>query len=171
MDWDLETTGTETALSRAQVGMATAGDILAEWQTVAVYSGDLVADNGLETALFISLFTDRLAEVDDDIGGGSDRRGWWADQYLEINNDLIGSRLWLLRREKATQDVLGRAVEYARESLEWLIDDGIASSVDVAAKYSELGKMNLTIEVHQADRTLQVVRFAYVWNRGVAYVL
>ncbi|POZ13451.1 hypothetical protein C3Z09_23375, partial [Lelliottia aquatilis] len=60
----------------------------ADW---VVVSGDLQQGNDLETAIYISLFTDRLARDDDKIDG-TDRRGWWADTGETY---LIGSRLWL----------------------------------------------------------------------------
>lgn len=92
----------------------------------------LEIDDGLESAVIISLFTDRRAADDDVIPDGTtNRRGWWADAYPEIEADQIGSRLWLLFREKDTQAVVTRAREYAEEALAWLIDDGVASQVVV----------------------------------------
>ena len=41
--------------------------------------------------------------------------------------------LWLLAREKRTPAVLARAELYVREALQWLVDDGVASAIAVAA--------------------------------------
>ncbi len=89
-------------------------------------------DDGLQTAIIISLFTYRLAEPDDIIPDGTtNRRGWWGDAYADVEGDLIGSRLWLLSREKDTLKVVQRAREYAQESLQWMIEDQVAEKVVV----------------------------------------
>jgi phage gp46-like protein len=82
---------------------------------VALVDSDLASDHGLTTAVLLSLFTDRRAEDDDTppSGDDSDRRGWWADEFAEVEGDKIGSRLWLLDRSKRTADVALRAEQYA----------------------------------------------------------
>ena len=115
----------------------------------------LVEDDGLETAIIISLFTDRRANADDVIPDGStDRRGWFGDIFNEVEHDKIGSRLWLLAREKQLQSVIIRAREYAEESLEWLIDDGVADAVVVVASNPRSGILGLEVAI---TRPLQPV--------------
>lgn len=100
-------------------------------------NGDLIYDQGLQTAVYISLFTDRRADDDDILpdSQSTDKRGWWGDLASpDVEGDQIGSRLWLLERSKTTADVLVRAKEYVEECLEWLIEDGIASDIDVAVE-------------------------------------
>jgi phage gp46-like protein len=108
----------------------------------ALSGGDLAIDNGLDTAVALSLFTDRLAAADDEIPDGSgDRRGWWGDLPPDGTTpeaqatDLIGSRFWLLSRAKRTQDTLNRAQGYGLEALQWLLDDGVAQTVIFAPQY------------------------------------
>lgn len=114
---------------------------------------DLATEDGLRTAVIISLFTDRRAEADDEIPDGSDdRRGWWAGP--------IGSRLWLLARTKETPDTLARARAYAIEALQWLIDDGVATTVDVTAEWARRGVLALHVAITLADRN----RFEDVFN-------
>ena len=108
----------------------------------ALKRGDLAPDDGLETAVILSLFTDRRAREDDPLPDGSaDRRGWWGDAYppaeARAGQEHIGSRLWLLEREKDTQDVVNRARDYAEEALQWLVDDGIAEHIEVMAGWVE----------------------------------
>jgi len=82
-------------------------------------------DDGLETAVSISLFTD--ARVDGD-------RGWWADKFADISGDVIGSKLWTLGRAKVTTETLRKAEDYAREALQWMIRDGVVKSISVRAE-------------------------------------
>lgn len=62
----------------------------------------------------------------------------------------FGSRLHELAREKNTERARALAVQYAREALQWLVDLGRATAVDVAAERAESG-VNLLVEVTQAD--------------------
>lgn len=134
-----------------------------QWQA----SGAALAeDDGLETAVIISLFTDRRA-ADDDVlpdQASADRRGWWGDAYAEVSGDQIGSRLWLLRREKQTPQVLERARQYAAEALQWLVDDGVARAVDVTAEWLNAGAMGLVIEIARAGAPVARFRFDSFWK-------
>lgn len=125
----------------------------------------LTTEDGLETAVILSLFTDRLAEPGDTIPDGTtDRRGWWADVFADMPADKIGSRLWLLYREKQTLAVVNRAREYAQEALAWLVDDGIAKSVQVTASIVRTGVLGLGVEVTRPDKTVSQYRFESFWK-------
>ena len=99
---------------------------------ISLAGADLASDQGLYTAVVISLFSDARARQDDKLPArDADKRGWWGVALSDTEDDQIGSRLWLLSREKQLPDVLIRAEEYAREALEWLVDGAIARSIDV----------------------------------------
>lgn len=100
--------------------------------------GDLASDEGLQTAVILSLFTDRRAEPDDEIPDGSDdRRGFWGDAIPPIvdgetlEEDRFGSRLWLLDREKKITEVVNKAREYCEEALEWMIKIKIVNRIEI----------------------------------------
>lgn len=57
----------------------------------SVGTGDIACGNDLQTAILISLFTDRLADASDETDDGN-RRGWWGDLEQDYR---VGSRLWL----------------------------------------------------------------------------
>lgn len=104
---------------------------------------DMVIDESLTTEVTISLFTDRRALESDALpSGDADRRGWWADSYRDRP---IGSRLWLLSREKTLQSVLDRASAYALEALLWLKDAGRVSKITVAASQPQKGWLALDV--------------------------
>lgn len=106
---------------------------------VSLTAGDLTREQGLRTAVIISLFTDGLARGDDDLADGDggnkgDRRGWWGDVPLPGDAPRrIGSRLWLLRRAKATEGTRLRAITMVREALAWMVDDGLVDRIEVEA--------------------------------------
>lgn len=126
----------------------------------------LVADDGLQTAVILSLFTDRRANDDDVLPGDpADKRGWWADAYPMLPGDKIGSRLWLLNREKQLASALSRAQEYAQEALQWMLDDGVASSVVCSAQIVRMGLLGLTIAITPPGaNTPQYYRFESLWS-------
>lgn len=126
----------------------------------------LVEDDGLETAVIISLFTDRRANADDVIPDGStDRRGWFGDAFNENDHDQIGSRLWLLSREKQLSSVLVRAKEYAQEALQWMIDDGVAQSIDVTASNPRTGILALAVSIYRPLQPVTQYRFDAFWSK------
>lgn len=144
---------------------APAGDIALFWDATLALADfgltdhDLATDEGLETAILISLFTDRRAGAGDVLPDGEeDRRGWWGDAF-GVPGDLIGSRLWLLDRSTQSAANLATAEEYAREALQWLIDDKVAEAVKVTASYPARGWRLLDVEVKRPG--LDSVHFKY----------
>ena len=132
---------------------------------IAFGDDGLQADPGLHTAVLLSLFTDRRAADDDAIPDNStDQRGWWADAVAEEDGDLFGSRLWLQSREKLTASVIQRAEEYAREALQWLVDDGVASSVSVEAERIATNKLGFLVRIQRPDGSQETMRFDQLWE-------
>jgi phage gp46-like protein len=96
---------------------------------------NLTDDVDLETAVLISLLTERRAAPDDDLPAGLVcKGGWWGDTYLK---QPWGSRLWQLRRSVATPKTVARAKAYIEEALAWLVQDGVAKSVVVRTSRGE----------------------------------
>lgn len=132
---------------------------------LAIDGNDLMLDDGLRTALIVSLFSDRRARDDDELpGGDGDRRGWWADAWSQIDGDRIGSRLWLLGREKELLETLRRAREYAEEALVWLIADGIAKRIEVVPSVPRRGVLALAITLHRPDGGQENHQFDVLWE-------
>lgn len=148
------------------------GDIKLEWSSaaneadVSIESNDLATDACLRTAVLISLFTDRRADDGDVLPyGETDRRGWWADAFPEVEGDRIGSRLWMLARSKATQDTLSRAEEYAAEALQWLVEDGAAEKVEAVATLHHAGTLGLEISIYRPQQKEPTrFRFENAWQ-------
>ncbi|MDA8483585.1 phage GP46 family protein [Pseudomonas resinovorans] len=126
---------------------------------------DLAVDDGLRTAVLVSLFTDRRARDDDRLPDGSeDRRGHWSDSYLP-NGDLEGSRLWLLEREKVLPDVLRRAEDYSREGLHWMLEDGVAATVQATAWTTGRSDLNLRIVITRPTGEQVELEFLNIWQQ------
>lgn len=118
---------------------------------ISLFGGDLAqaqaAGDELVTALYVSLFT---------------TRGWWADAY---EPDPWGSLLLTLRRAKRTQGTLNRARDYCRQALAWLIEDGVARTVNVVTEWQgpasgTLLAIGITVIRPRGLRT----RYDFVWT-------
>lgn len=152
-------------------GAASVGDLLLTWSPVtnsadlSIVNNDLAREEGLRTAVLLSLFTDRRAEDGDVLpDGGTDRRGWWADAVAAVDGDKVGSRLWLLARAKPAE-FLERAPYYAREALEWLLEDQVAERIDVMASEYRAGWALLEIDIYRPQQQ-EPTRFKFegVWR-------
>ncbi len=139
---------------------------------IAVADGQLVSDDGLKTAILISLFTDARARADDALPAPEDKRGWWGDAFAVDQDDVIGSRLWLLAREKMLPVVVSRAREYVVEATQWLIDDGITPTVVVMAEAQSPDLLAISVETMRPTGPGRQ-RFDFVWDAitGAGYAL
>ena len=122
----------------------------------------MVPKDKLVRAAIVSLFTWRRANADDVTDG--QKMGWWGDTTAEIANDRIGSRLWLLAREKLLPATINRAREYAQEALAWMIDDGLASRIEVQAERFGQSGIALTATIYRSDGRTTSLRFDNVWE-------
>lgn len=119
----------------------------------AVEAGALASGLDVQTSVLLSLFTDRLADPDDDIpdaaaNGLKDRRGWWGD---DDPKHIIGSRLWLLDRAKGPANLAQRAEDYAREALQWMLDDGVVARFDIQATWIPQQQLLLQVVACRSD--------------------
>lgn len=144
------------------------GDIALIWGTTTadftVGSDDVTGDDGLETAIMLSLFTDRRAEAGDVLPDGeTDRRGYWGDEFGDVEGDRFGSRLWLLARAKAGQESLRDAQEYATEALQWLLDDKVTDRLEVTTEFVTREVMGIAVTLYRPKADPVEYRFHYTW--------
>ena len=101
----------------------------------------------LEASVWVSLFTDALAELEDmTVDLGTDRRGWWAHAGRAVE-DSMGSQIWLHLREKRTETARLAIERAAQASVDWLARDGLASSVTVTATLLDRPRDAIALQV------------------------
>jgi len=131
---------------------------------LAIEADDLARDDGLRSAILVSLFTDARVPEDTEIPGGlgSDRRGWWAD--LDRRRG-IGSLVWLGERAKITAETMETIRAAASAALDWLVADAIAETVNVAvSRYGTSSTIVLEIEISRGSASRHGRRWAAVEN-------
>lgn len=144
-------------------------DITVTWNAIlgrgdwSFSNGDLTTGNDLQSAVLISLFTDGRAP-DDYVptDGTNDRRGWWADTY---EDRPIGSLLWTLERSKkvGATSLLTTARNTCLSALQWLLDDGVASSLNVQTAWLRSDVLGITVEIFE-PANLTPFRYAFAWS-------
>ena len=93
---------------------------------------------------------------------GEGVRGWGGDSY----NDgfQTGSKLWTLSRAKQLTEILDDAQLYASQALQWLVDDGVAKSVQVIATNPQMSVLLLEILVVLPDGSTEQRTFRANWS-------
>lgn len=130
---------------------------LGDWRVAPaadpVNPGGLDASAQLASGVIISLFTDRRAPEGwrPDV---QDRRGWWGDAIAPEGEtpEEIGSHLWLLANEVATDDVANRARIYAEEALAWMIRDQVAARVVVTTGLIDNPRRGVWLDIRISGR-------------------
>lgn len=122
----------------------------------------LLEGSDLETAIIISLFTDREANPDDVISDGTrDPRGWIGDVDQPYK---VGSRMWLLDRAKQTTETLRRANDYIAEALQWLVADRVVARFDITTQWSAPTMLAATVVAYNNQGALIPMNSSWVWK-------
>lgn len=136
-------------------------------EVLATYA--LSLEDTLQTAIIISLFTDRRATPDDRLPlREQDRRGWVGDAFAlpsaTRGQDEWGSALWLVYISKVTSEVLEQARFAAQEALDWLVRDEIASRVVVTAQWVG-DRLAVRPTIYQPDQVSPV--YDVLWGTSI----
>lgn len=126
--------------------------------TFILGDGDAVLDDWIGTAIMISLGTN--FRVDD-----SDRpdNGWWGETLL----GNFGSKLYLLDHEKANNRALRLAEQYAADSVQWLIDDGLIFELTrVSASYVNGNQLRILISYKTRDNEVRNHQHIFSQSNG-----
>lgn len=97
---------------------------------IVIENGDFANEDGFDTNIWVSLFTDARADVSQ-VLVPENRRGWLGNLVSEIPERQLGGYLWLAEQRRLNQDTLNEITDYVRKSLEWMVTDGIAVEIDV----------------------------------------
>lgn len=126
---------------------------------LAFVDGDLQLGKSLESAALVSVGS---------LGRGAEKAfkkdlqddGWWAEPTIE--GDVWGCLVHTLTQvsKRPNRELL--AVQYVKDSLRWLVDDGVADSVDAAA---DVTSEYLVITVHiEKGGERDDYRYEILWN-------
>jgi len=132
-----------------------------------VFDGtDIVMTDDLETSVMISIEGIGRASDDDDLPNLDGlKRGWWGDAVGENQNIQMGSKLWLLSREKLTRNVLVKVKRLFFEALEWMNIDGVTESIQVFADIYSKEVVAVQIDLYRPkNKEPETFRYFYNWE-------
>lgn len=76
---------------------------------------------------------------------GTDKGRWWADAEF-------GSEIWKLRQSgKLNENTVGTFRQMVLDSLQWLVDDALASGIECEAKQKGRDTIAYRVEVTRPD--------------------
>ena len=110
---------------------------------------DFILDDGFETAVNISLFSDARDENDG---------GCWIDALIAPAS-IPASLLWKLQRAKIIDpETLRLAEDWARQALQWMFDDKVAKSITVVVERIVVNGLAWNIEIEKPDNVIYKYR-------------
>ncbi len=117
----------------------------ADTQTAELTEADDTLETYLRSAVIMSLFTDSRATEDEE-PDVTQRRGYWGDIDLD-GDDSLGSKLWLHRRSKLTNDVANTVRDEAQDALDWLVEDNHVSELVVIVERQPPERLAYQIDI------------------------
>lgn len=129
---------------------------------IAIENGDLKATDGLDTAIWVSLFTDARASAEQ-IFIPEDRRGWLGNLGSPVENRQLGSFLWLAEQRRLNQGTLNEIVDYARKALQWMVEDEICINVSVTGEIVPPFGIQLNIDITSKEGVTET-HYVKLWE-------
>jgi phage gp46-like protein len=128
-------------------------------------TGDLTNEDSYDTDILCSLFTDKRADSSQ-IAESSKRRGWFGDTVASLENYEIGSWIWLLSQERLINDTVNKAVSYCNDALQWIIDLGLATRIDVTGEKSGTKDIKVTIKIYIENNLVSKYN-VLIWENSI----
>lgn len=119
---------------------------------VPLVDGDIDIENGMDTAIWVSLCTDARANADQ-VALPQHRRGWPGNTVAPVANRGLGGLLWLIDQRRLNQATLNEAVDYAQKALNWMLEDNVAQNIEVSGVIVPTSgiQLNITITALSGD--------------------
>jgi phage gp46-like protein len=134
---------------------------------ISIDGATIERDQGMETAVLVSVFSDaRAADSDPLPDQGDEPRGWWGGDLVGLP---LGSKLWLLSRSKLTSQTVEQARQYVADALNWMITDGMVDQVTVSAARSagDVNRVDFTVKILRTKGLQISFRFFYNWKQQI----
>jgi phage gp46-like protein len=126
-------------------------------------NGDLKRDDSFDSFIIVSLFSDRRANSSE-IQQPEKRRGWEGDEFLDLIDYNIGSKLWLLEQARNTIETRNVAVQIVQEALEWFVEIGYCERVEVTGQRLLPSTLNITSNFYVQNDLIKSFTFN-VWEK------
>jgi len=134
---------------------------------ISFEDGDIAKVNSLDTAIYVSLFTDARAPANL-VTIPEHRRGWIVNSVSFVKDRDLGGLVWLLDQRRLTQDTLNDAVNYSRKALNWLIEDGLTKQISTFGEIVPRLGIRLVIRITNLNGVIETKYYELWKNTGVS---
>jgi phage gp46-like protein len=122
---------------------------------------DFKSSEGFDTAIPVSLFTDKRAPSS--LVPEASRRRGWVGNILTLDEEFeLGSLLWILDQAKLTQTEIISSQIYAKDCLSWLINIGAAESITVVTTQTATRGILINIKIRDNNNNLN--QYQTLWR-------
>lgn len=130
---------------------------------IEVINGIVSMDGGLRTSVYLSLFGGN----EDDDGLQNNAFTWWGniDEAIE-SRKYISRTQNIIDKIPATSSNLLKLQDAVENDLQWLLDDNVATSIDVAISIPGLNKVDILINIVSIDLE-QNLQFSANWKASI----
>jgi phage gp46-like protein len=135
------------------------------WDIEIDDSGDIRTTEGLESAIYMSVLCEKRAD-ESEIQKPEYRRGDWSNELNEVEGYEVGSKFWLLEKARNTQEAINKGLQYIKDGLEWMIEDGLIDSVGVDFSEKTNRSVQFEITVYKANNESETYYFDAFINTG-----
>jgi phage gp46-like protein len=115
---------------------------------ISFENGMPIIDGGLETTVYISLFSSL---------------GWWGNDISQTSEQM-NSQLETITTRTLTNQARLDAIEFTRQALQWMIDDNVAREIQIEATIISVSTLVIDIMITQPDFTLITTRYELNWD-------
>ncbi len=122
--------------------------------------GDIETADNFDTFILVALFTDARANASE-ISSPERRRGWLGNERTP--GFEMGGKIWLYTQSRLTRSQIGRLEIAARNALQSMVDDNLATSIDAVRVSSTVDSVTLRIDIRRPNNEL-VTRYLDLWN-------
>ena len=122
---------------------------------------DFASAYGFETAIPTSFFTDARAS-ETQVQEAHRRRGWAGNILYVDQGRQLGGLLWILDQARIVNDTINFAKRFAEDSLQWMLDDGVALAVQIDVERTAIRAITISTDILAIDNTVQ--RYITLWR-------
>ena len=127
--------------------------------------GDFVMTDGLDTALDMSIFCEIRAD-ESEIKNARQRGGWIGNEMFDILGFVgyqQGSKLWLAKQFRKTQQTLNICISYIEIGFKWLVSEKLAKKVVVNGFIEDYGFL-IEVEITKPSGGLEKKEYK-LWEK------
>lgn len=149
-----------TVQSTTDAVLTKQGPVSGHWDITIDSTGDINTEDFLDTALLMSLLTEKRASPSE-VPDSRARRGWIGNES-NADNFEIGSKIWLFEQARLDRDTLNGITTAAVDGLQWFLDRDFMVNLAVDTALID-GAVTLQIDIFRPNSPVDR-RFFDLWN-------